>query len=334
VNWPLALAVLLSTACTSSTTSTTDAAVDSALIDIATTDIGAFDAPITDIAPDAAADTPSDASAETSPDSGPDTPDVEVTPDPSRCDVGDFTITCEHTTDTLFTGVTGFTPRQVHHQVPLGDAPAAGWPVAILFQGSLFTAEFFWTVVDAPFGAFNQGLLTKTLLDRGYAVVTPEVLGDGTTAWQTNVPPASLGWGFSEDHYFMLDLFAAIEDGDFGNLDANRLFAAGISSGGYMTSRMDVEYRERFTALAIHSGSYATCAGAVCTVPSDLDAEHLPTLFLHGSLDLVVPQSTMELYRDVLAGLGVTVDTVLDEGAAHEWIDAAPTAIADWFDSY
>lgn len=250
---------------------------------------------------------------------------------PSRCEETADTLTCSHQTTTLFTGYTGLAPRQVHWQVPLGDPPEDGWPVAVLFQGSLFTAELFWVVLDVDaFGYWNQGQVTRSLLDSGFAVITPEAHVGGATFWDTNIPPFSLLWETSADHQFMLDLFDAMDAGEFGPLDADRWYASGISSGGYMTSRMDEAYRDRFSALAVHSASYATCGGPLCVVPS-LSADHLPTLFLHGGADLIVPVGTMDTYHQRLVDLGVPTSRIVQPGAGHGWIDAAPDAIVDWF---
>lgn len=251
----------------------------------------------------------------------------------SRCTVGAQALVCTHETTTLLTGFTGLLPREVHWQVPLGEAPASGWPAAILFQGSFFTAETFWTVLDLDlFGYDNQGLLTKRLLDSGFAVLTPEAHAGGSTAWDTNIPPMSVLWELSEDHQFMLDIFDAISGGTFGDIDEARLYAAGISSGGYMTSRMDLAYRPHFRALAVHSASYATCAGPLCVIPDDLSEDHLPTLFLHGGADPIVPVETMERYRDALVERGVETNAIIDPEAAHAWIDAAPAEIVAWFE--
>ncbi len=253
----------------------------------------------------------------------------------SRCDLGEHTLTCTRQSTTVWTGFSGLLPREVHWQTPLGEPPAAGWPAVILFQGSLFTAELFWVVLDTDtFGFWNQGLLTKALLDAGFTVITPEAHAGGTTAWDTNIPPMSLLWETAEDHQFMLDLFDEIDEMSFGPVDPLRWYAAGISSGGYMTSRMDEAYRDRFQALAIHSASYATCSGPLCDVPDDLDAAHLPTMFLHGEEDDIVPVETMAEYRDALDALGVETATVLDEEAGHGWIDAAPQAIPQWFQEH
>jgi poly(3-hydroxybutyrate) depolymerase len=192
-------------------------------------------------------------------------------------------------------------------------------------------AGTFWTVLHTDaWGYWNQGQVTKTLLDNGVAVITPEALGQGLTAWGTNVPPTSLDWEGGRDHALMLDLFEHIDAGELGPLDAEQLFAAGISSGGYMTSRMADAYPGRFSALAIHSGAYMTCTNLACDTPAQ-PADHPPTLFLHGGLDLVVPARTMRAYDDALQQAGVETRVVEDEWAGHARIDAAPDEILEWF---
>jgi predicted esterase len=164
-------------------------------------------------------------------------------------------------------------------------------------------------------------------------VLTPEAHVQGTTFWDTNVPPFSLDWDIAPDNQFMLAIFQAIEGGAFGPLDPARMYATGISSGGYMSSRMAASYPGRFRAIAVQSGSYCTCSGPACVVP-DLDPHHVPALLLHGTADLVVPLFTMRLYETKLRAVGVDTRVVLQEGAGHEWIAAAPDEVRDWFASH
>ncbi len=39
-------------------------------------------------------------------------------------------------------------------------------------------------------------------------------------------------------------------------------------------------------------------------------------------------------YHDALSERGVEVDAIVDDGALHEWIAAAPSAIVEWFDAH
>jgi dienelactone hydrolase len=249
----------------------------------------------------------------------------------SRCTIGTDLITCSHQTRTVWTGITGLVPRDVHWQVPSGTPPADGWPTVLVFQGSFASAELFWRAEDIDvFGWWNQGLLVAALLDAGFAVVTPEAHVGGYTFWDTNIPPMSLAWETAPDHRFMLDLFELIDDGALGPLRGHDLYATGISSGGYMTSRMAVAYGDRFAALAVHSGAYATCGGPVCLIPP-LPSNHPPTLFVHGEDDLVVPAFTARNYHDALFDDGVPTQLVLEAGTGHAWTDASVSEIPAWF---
>ncbi|HTL32927.1 MAG TPA: hypothetical protein VL326_07375 [Kofleriaceae bacterium] len=220
--------------------------------------------------------------------------------------------------------------RTVTYEVPLGEPPATGWPVVVFYQGSFVAGDHaFEATKDAAFGQYQLTSTIAALLDRGYAVVAPNALGNGSLYWQTNVPPYATSWSGCADDAFVHQLLAAASDDTFGPLDPARRYAMGISSGGFMTSRMAVSYAGQFRALAIASGSYATC-GKTCTVPP-LPADHPPTLFLHGEADTVVPIASMEPYRDAL---GQKADTIVNPSAGHEWISDAIHALPDWFDAH
>lgn len=247
------------------------------------------------------------------------------------CTVTSTTVTCPM--KTLAIDVGGGTTRNVDFQVPAGTPAGAGFRVAFMFQGSFFSAihDFNATTSD-PFGAYYQALLLKKLLDAGYAVLAPETRGNGSTYWDTNIPPCATAWAGCPDDVFMNAIFAAIAAGKFGPLDGARMYATGISSGGYMTSRMAVSYAGKFKSLAIQSASYATCA-STCTVPTPLPSDHPPTLFLHGQADNIVPITTMYPYRDALMQEGHVVQTIIDPNAGHQWIAQAPDAVVAWFNA-
>lgn len=249
----------------------------------------------------------------------------------SRCTESPDRVVCSHRTLTLDTGLL---TRQVHYEIPLGDPPPEGWPTVVFFQGSFYPSELaFSGEPGAVHGQFFLAKTVKALLDAGYVVLAPEALLAGATAWETNIPPMMFFWEGCEDDQLMDALFEAMADGRFAPVDDGRLYATGISSGGFMTSRMAVSYAGRFRALAVHSGSYATCS-ALCVVPRNLPSDHPPTLFLHGGDDHIVPPSSMEPYRDALEAGGVDVRTVFDDTAAHEWLPSAVTEVPDWFDSH
>ena len=250
---------------------------------------------------------------------------------PSRCTMTATTITCEHEQLLLHDADAS---RPVLYETPLGAPPPAGWPTVLYFQGSLVPGDSaFAATTSSPFGEYDLTRTIKALLDDGYAVVAPDASADGTTYWETNVPPFSTSWSGSPDDVFMLDLFAAMSAGQLGPIDSSHLYAMGISSGGFMTSRMAVSYDGRFRALVDHSGSYATCS-ALCTVPTPLPSDHPPTLFLHGALDVVVPMTAIQPYIDALNDAGRETKLVTDPNAGHQWLSEGPDVIPAWFDAH
>ena len=254
--------------------------------------------------------------------------------DTSRCNATAELVECERLEGSVTLGVTR---RSFLWQVPVGTAPAGGWPAVIHYHGSFGSPHVFsWRAgINYPFGLYWQGLTVKQLLDTGYAVITPESHLAGFLFWDTNLPIFRSNWEIEPDHQFVLWLLDEIANanGTFGALDTSRLYATGLSSGAYMTSRMAVNYNGRFRALAIHSGSYATCAGPICDVPA-LPADHPPTLFVHGEQDAIVGIRTMELYADQMQAQGLEHSIVTDPTAGHEWIEQAVQAIPAWFDSH
>jgi dienelactone hydrolase len=255
------------------------------------------------------------------------TSDAGMLPTP-LCEADERRIACVRRTSVL--DVDGV-ERAVHFQWPSTEPPAGGHPTVLLFQGSASPAGLAWVGErGGAFGAYWQADVIRALLAAGFAVVTPEASFGGAGAWNTNVAPWNVAWESSPDHALMLALFDAIDRGDLGELDPDALYAAGLSSGGYMSSRVAVAYEGRFRRLAIASGSYATCAGSFCAVPT-LDTTHPPTLFLHGALDLVVPPATMRLYAEELERRGVEHEVVVDPDVDHAWIPASAERVVAFF---
>lgn len=246
----------------------------------------------------------------------------------SRCSKSYWSISCSYK-ETKIASRPGIW-RDVRYQLPEGPAPAGGWPVVLIFQGSFFPVEFSRSRL-LPFGAYYEADTIKGLLDNGFAVVAPDAGLD--LFWESNAPVV---YELSADYVFLNNLMNAIAAGHFGNLNAMRKYATGISSGGYNTSRMAVTYNSdsSFKALAVASGSYATCLGPICVVPSNFPKNHPPTYFLHGFLDTTVPWWTMDLYYDALRAKGVAVGRHTDTWKKHEWLPAASGKVVAWFKKY
>lgn len=223
--------------------------------------------------------------------------------------------------------------RKVIYQLPLGTPPTGGWPVVVIYQGSFFPLNNFTYYTNYPFGGFYEGKLVQTLLDNGYAVIAPSAPAD--LFWHTNIPGMSGNlYEQTTDFTFLGNLFSAIDNGDFGPVNGQRKYATGISSGGYNSSRMAVSFPGEFRALAIQSGSYASCSGPLCSVPDELPADHPPTYFLHGFIDMVVPWWSMNMYYDRLMYQGIPTDRHTETWGGHEWFKASPKKILDWFNAH
>jgi poly(3-hydroxyoctanoate) depolymerase len=219
--------------------------------------------------------------------------------------------------------------RAVKFGIPKGPAPKNGWPTVIIYQGSFFPVEFNRDEI-MPFGGYNEIRLIKNLMDHGFAVIAPRALA--RVAWETNI--IGVDYKTSEDFYFVTNLLKKMNDGEFGPLNMDKLFATGISSGGYNSSRMAVTFPGVFKALAIESASYATCGGPLCIIPEELPADHPPTFFLHGAIDNVVPVTTMLEYHSRLKNAGIPTEMQIDALAMHQWLSEAPELITQWFLKY
>lgn len=239
-------------------------------------------------------------------------------------------VSCSHKTTWIDSGVVG--ARQVIYQTPLGSPPAGGWPVVLIYQGSFFPLDNFTYYSNQPFGGYYEGKLVRTLLDNGYAVIAPSAPAD--LFWQTNIPGLAQAYELSTDYDFLGNVLNAIATGHFGPLNTQRQYATGISSGGYNSSRMAVSFPGKFKALAIQSGSYATCSGPLCVVPDQLPADHPPTYFLHGFVDLTVPWWSMQLYYDRLLQQGIETDLYTEPLGGHEWFAASPGKVLSWFNAH
>jgi poly(3-hydroxybutyrate) depolymerase len=152
----------------------------------------------------------------------------------SRCTITGDAITCKKSTTTI-------AGRTVAYAVPVGDAPAAGWPAVVFFQGSFVAGDSAFAATQSDtFGRYQLTLTIKALLNRGYVVVAPDASGGGNGFSQTNIPPYATSWPGCADDMLMQAFLASIASGAFGHVDTTHRYAMGISSGGFMTSRMAV----------------------------------------------------------------------------------------------
>lgn len=237
---------------------------------------------------------------------------------------------CQYRTQQVPTGGPG--TRTVEYQLPDGTPPAGGWPAVVWYQTGVFPN--YWNGNSAMLAGFQYESATfAKLLDAGYAVIAPTVNQARLLQyWDTNAYGVDTTQPYTdtEDYRVLTAVLDGLGAGQFGPINSHRLYATGMSSGGYNTSRMAVSFPGRFRALIVQSGSYATCNGSTCTLPAQLPSNHPPTLFLHGADDTIVPPATMQLYHDRLKAMGVEVGLFLAPGVRHAILAESPALVLDW----
>jgi hypothetical protein len=191
------------------------------------------------------------------------------------------------------------------------NGPGATWSASFTKPGS--------------FGVWHQVATIVALVNAGYTVIQPparyQCIPNTNMCgyfWDSNIPGL---WGDTpgSDKPLVSALIAQLQPGatTFGAVDIHHVYATGISSGGYMTSRMVNEFAGGvnndstvksttlpFRAGAIESGSFQTCGPACLPIAiRPVATTHAPTFFLHDMADQVVPFGGMKNYYDKLNSL-------------------------------
>lgn len=236
-------------------------------------------------------------------------------------------ITCSYSTLTVRD--TPLSMRLVKYQLPQGEAPEEGWPAVIWFQGSFFPVKFSRSanaLVDF-FGGMHEIEMIQTLLDNGYAVIAPMAMA-GLAYF--NVFPYKL----TPDYTMMKNLLSAIEAERFGPISSDRLYAGGISSGGYMASEMALSHGDQFKSIIVHSASYARCMGPFCSIPSQLPANHSPTLLISGEWDFLVPFRTVNKYYNRLLSNEIVAEIVELPETSHKYRENLAGDVLNWVEAF
>ena len=111
------------------------------------------------------------------------------------------------------------------------------------------------------------------------AVVYPQGINStGALAWNTGV-----WWDNSE--YDDVGYLNAIIDSVISNfaIDTNRIYACGMSNGGFMAYELACELSDRIVAFGSVAGNFMMNAGQECT-----SAREIPIMHIHGTSDPIV----------------------------------------------
>lgn len=146
-------------------------------------------------------------------------------------------------------------------------SPAANAPVLLLLHPS----------ATSPETMANITRVADFVQTQGFWAVLPEAIAG---SWQDE--PTSPG---NEDLPFISALIDALIAG--GGVDANRFYAAGFSSGGFMTERLACELSDKIAAFGVDSATLRNSLANVC-----FPATQRPKVYFLGTSDLIVPYYT------------------------------------------
>jgi polyhydroxybutyrate depolymerase len=136
-------------------------------------------------------------------------------------------------------------------------------------------------------------------------LVYPEGL---QTSWNDGRPTASNIAGINDVNFFsaMCDYVIANN-----NVDATRIYATGISNGGFMSSRLGCELSNKIAAIAVDAATIEqNTISANCN-----PGRPVPAIYIHGTLDGLVPF----LGGTVTVGAGGTI--LSHAQAIAKWIN-------------
>ena len=168
--------------------------------------------------------------------------------------------------------------RNYRLHLPSGYVPNQMYPLVFSFHG--YTSN-----------AFQQEIYTgmsNLADDENFIVVYPDGINN---AWNVGFGLMSYFSGVND-----VGFVNALLDTLFSNysIDTDRVYACGMSNGGYFSYRLACELSDRFAAIASVTGLITDSTAANCN-PS----RHVPALQIHGTADPVVN------YNGMTGSLGV-----------------------------
>jgi polyhydroxybutyrate depolymerase len=168
--------------------------------------------------------------------------------------------------------------RQYKVHVPPNYDPNVPMPVVFCFHGLLQNAVLF---------CVNGAGLVPKADQAGFILVMP----DGhQNRWNAGTCCANADTGILDDVGFVRAIFADLSK--HLNIDLDRVYATGLSNGGFMSYRLACEAADIFAAVAPGAGALVTnelgWLGGDSDFPKCEPSEPVSVLDLHGTADSIV----------------------------------------------
>lgn len=231
--------------------------------------------------------------------------------------------------------------RIFYYAEPVLPPPPGGYPVVMLFHGGDGYAADWIEIMGFP------NAMTTIGLARRYFVIAPESgISDQASGTATDVKKRWDSSITSGDVPYILDIIAWLTRSGYP-VNPGRMFLAGISSGGSMTSRLcqtaPFLFRRVVIVASMNPNHLLFTPSTVAVSP-----DHPSTAFIHGTADWAVPIDRMREYYDGMTSptpfTALSDCTFYDSGArvkmkcevpggGHTWFGQYNASIYDWFDS-
>jgi polyhydroxybutyrate depolymerase len=160
----------------------------------------------------------------------------------------------------------GLTRTYLVHEPP---GAHAGLPVVLAFHGGGGTAA----------GMARITHLSTVADERGFVVVYPQGYGNSWAGGKGDTPADAAGIDDVGFVRALIDRLVADE-----HVDASRVFATGLSSGGFMSQRLGCQLSDRIAGIAPVAATLLTNLAPTCT-----PTHPMPVLEVQGTADPLVP---------------------------------------------
>lgn len=226
---------------------------------------------------------------------------------------------------------------KVYLVLPRGKSPEKGWPVVVLLHGRGQTAGAWFG--EGLLSRGDQKLFPPLALKSGMVVIAPEArepFGKGIRQWDffhRNLQN-------SPDLTFFRDLFQWMEKNTKITFDISRVHGVGISSGGFMASRLALAFPDKWASLIVIAAGNADSFPQIPSFPldskalgSEISTQHPPTLIIHGAGDRIVPFVYGERYFQDLKQAGIKTEMLVIPEGGHQWPTQFHENMIKWLSS-